>query len=120
MANLCKMVVNDLTQHNIVKPEHVVQHFLIFLSDFIFKGPVLKFAQYLKQADDINVYMYLFDEKLTHFPDWIGCSHWNEMDFVFGIPLMYKQRFNEAQQNLSERLIRTWTHFAKTGYRQFV
>lgn len=61
------------------------------------------------------MFLYLFNQSESHYPSWVGPSHWIEMDFVFGIPLQEKERFSKEEQELSSRMIQTWTHFAKTG-----
>ena len=88
--------------------------FFSFLNDFSFKGPVLKFAKFLEKRST-PAYLFMFCEPNKNYPKWIGASHWLEMDYVFGIPLRYPEKFTPEQQELSIRIIKNFAHFAKTG-----
>lgn len=108
--------------HNLIQiknpglsPNDIIRESLIFLSDFLFKGPVFKFAKYLSETRKRNVYLYMFNEPCRTFPKWLGSGHWCEMDYVFGIPMKHRRYFTSKQQKLSRRMIKTWTHFARTG-----
>lgn len=114
MKNLMSMAVKEIDRRH-TPAWAIPRQLFVFLSDLIFKGPVLKFAQHLSETTESNIYLYQFREKLDNYPSWIGCSHWNEMDFVFGMPLLYPQRFSKAKRDMSVRFIKTWSHFARTG-----
>lgn len=88
------------------------------IGDFLFKCPVIKFANALTQwqNQNITVYMYYFTERSGLLPQWIGSSHFEEVQFVFGLPLRYQNLYSKKQIEFSRRIIKTWTHFAKTGY----
>ncbi|OTF73090.1 acetylcholinesterase-like protein, partial [Euroglyphus maynei] len=115
LKRLSTLIIDRIRKENINNETDIVREFMIFLSDFIFKGPVFKFAKLLSKNEQKNVYLYLFHEENLSYPKWIGSPHWNEMDYVFGIPLRYPDKFTKQQQMLSRRMIHTWTTFARTG-----
>ncbi|UXI22942.1 hypothetical protein NH340_JMT08885 [Sarcoptes scabiei] len=93
-----------------------VKAFIIFLSDILFKGPVLKFAKALDHsASAVNIFVYQFQHFTSSYPKWIGAGHWNEMDYVFGLPIRYPSKFTAEEKMLSLKMILIWTNFAKNG-----
>lgn len=116
LERLSSLILDRIKKENSKNNEkQIIREFMVFLSDFIFKGPVFKFAKLLSDDDRKNVYLYLFHEENLSYPKWIGSPHWNEMDYVFGLPLRYPDKFTYEQQMLSRRMIQTWTNFARTG-----
>ncbi len=52
-------------------------------------------------------------------PGWLGCGHAEEISFVFGFPFMRvnnRMELNGPEKELSVKMMRFWTEFAKTGY----
>src|SRR5699024_554607 len=83
---------------------------------FLNAGPVFKFATMWSEASPkSSVFLYMFNQSESQYPPWVGPAHWIEMDFVFGIPLQEPQRISKEEQELSFRMIQSFTHFAKTG-----
>jgi len=70
-------------------------------------------------ARNKTVYMYLFDHKSKNnkFGDWQGVSHYEEVPFVFGYPLRKTKLYSKQDIELSKRIMKIWSHFAKTGYK---
>ena len=64
-----------------------------------------------------NVYMYFFNHRSSHnlWPSWAGVLHADEINYVFGEPLNPKKRYLPAEVQLSQRMMRYWSNFAKTG-----
>ena len=64
-----------------------------------------------------TVYMYLFDHKAkaTKFGEWQGISHYEEVPFVFGYPLRKSKFYDTQDIEMSRRIMKIWSHFAKTG-----
>ncbi|KFM71865.1 Cholinesterase, partial [Stegodyphus mimosarum] len=61
------------------------------------------------------VYFYVFSHRSSSSPlaEWMGCTHFDEMEYVFGNPL--HGNFTPEEEQLSERLMDRWLTFAKTG-----
>jgi acetylcholinesterase/cholinesterase len=62
--------------------------------------------------------MYIFTQRAHNsvWGKWMGVTHHDELNFVFGVPLRYPNMFDGNDINLSKRIIKTWAHFAKTGF----
>jgi len=64
-----------------------------------------------------NVYMYYFTEryKSNPWPEWMGVLHGDEILFTFGETLKAGMNFTNDEKDLSKKMMRYWTNFAKTG-----
>ena len=96
-------------------PEEIREQLSTLIGDFLFKCPIIKFAESLMDWPNVTVFMYYFTERSGLLPEWIGSSHFEEVQFVFGLPLRYPDQYSAKQLIFTERLIKTWTHFARTG-----
>lgn len=61
------------------------------------------------------VYFYKFSHRPSDTPlaDWMGTTHFDELEFVFGNPL--HGNFTEEERIMSERIMARWLAFIKTG-----
>ncbi|KAK6019608.1 hypothetical protein OSTOST_14750 [Ostertagia ostertagi] len=64
-----------------------------------------------------DTYYYYFTHRATAqtWPEWMGCLHGYEINFVFGEPFNKKFNYSTEEQELSSRFMRYWANFAKTG-----
>ncbi|XP_066537701.1 acetylcholinesterase [Hoplias malabaricus] len=64
-----------------------------------------------------QVYLYLFDHRASNlaWPEWMGVIHGYEIEFVFGLPLEKRLNYTLDEQKLSQRMMRYWANFARTG-----
>ncbi|XP_078611897.1 cholinesterase 1-like isoform X2 [Branchiostoma floridae x Branchiostoma japonicum] len=64
-----------------------------------------------------NVYMYEFGYRpsKSSFPDWVVASHGEEVQFVFGLPMVPAYGYSTEDVEVSRRMMRHWANFAKTG-----
>ncbi|XP_066279170.1 cholinesterase 2-like [Branchiostoma lanceolatum] len=64
-----------------------------------------------------TAYMYRFAHRasVSPFAAWMGVVHGEELSFVFGLPLDPAFGFNQAERNLTRRVMRHWANFARTG-----
>ncbi|CAG2101328.1 unnamed protein product [Medioppia subpectinata] len=86
------------------------------IGDFLFKCPVVVFADALQEwPNGTDVYMYYFTQRSGRLPEWVGSSHFEEVQYVFGLPLRYPNDYDVEHRVFSLQLIKTWTHFATTG-----
>lgn len=91
-------------------------------SDVIFRCPVVDTAQTLSTVNPSNpVYMYSFEHRSAKSPtpSWFGVIHGSETSYVFGYPLVDNVKFTEIDKRVSERMMKYWTTFAKTGNPNF-
>lgn len=86
------------------------------ITDIIFLCPARALARTLAEHRR-NVYFYLFGHKssLSTYHDWIGVTHHDEVEFVFGRPLRLADTYTGQDVEMSQRLIKAWAQFARTG-----
>lgn len=85
--------------------------------DIMFVCPSARFADKFAHLNR-TVYMYILSHRSqsTVWGSWMGVTHHDELNYVFGVPLRYPNMFDGEDINFSKRLMKTWTHFARTGY----
>ncbi|XP_062417709.1 acetylcholinesterase [Pungitius pungitius] len=64
-----------------------------------------------------GVYAYLFDHRASNlaWPEWMGVIHGYEIEFVFGLPLEKRLNYTLEEEKLSQRMMKYWANFARTG-----
>lgn len=92
------------------------KHVGSLITDIIFLCPARSLARTLSEAGR-NVYFYLYTHRnsLTPYHDWIGVTHHDEVEFVFGRPLRMADVHSGKDIEMSQRMIKVWSHFARTG-----
>ena len=86
------------------------------IGDSDFLCPSVDFGN--KYAETGNtVYMYHFRHftSANPWPRWMGVMHGYEIDHVFGHPLNNTLNYTRHELELSIRMMKYWTNFAKTG-----
>ena len=85
--------------------------------DMMFICPSVRFADKFSSLNR-TVFMYIFTHRSRSsvWGKWMGVTHHDELNYVFGVPLRYPNKFDGSDINFSKRIIKTWTHFARTGY----
>lgn len=86
------------------------------ITDIIFLCPARSLARTLSEHGR-NVYFYLYTHRssLSQYHSWLGVTHHDEVEFVFGRPLRMADVFSGKDIEVSQRIIKTWSHFAYTG-----
>lgn len=61
--------------------------------------------------------MYSFEHRSARSPtpSWFGVIHGSETSYVFGYPLVDNVHFTDVDKSVSERMMKYWATFAKTG-----
>ncbi|XP_054163854.1 acetylcholinesterase-like [Oppia nitens] len=97
-------------------PENWARKIASVFGDIMFICPTLSFADKFSALNS-TVYMYIFTHRAHNsvWGKWMGVTHHDELNYVFGVPLRYPNMFDGQDINFSKRLIKTWTQFAKTG-----
>ena len=49
------------------------------------------------------------------WPLWVGSTHFDEIPYVFGAPLLHSAKYTIAERDFSASVMDAWTSFAKTG-----
>lgn len=87
------------------------------IGDFHFTCPVVELAERFTMAEqDVFYYHYQHRSSQHHWPKWTGVMHADEINFVFGEPLDDDKGYSPNEKELSRKMIKYWTNFAKTGY----
>lgn len=86
------------------------------ITDIIFLCPSRSLARTLAE-NGRNVYFYLYTHRSSRSPyhDWIGVTHHDEVEFVFGRPLRMADVYSGQDIDMSQKMIKIWSHFAYTG-----
>ncbi|KAH9511515.1 hypothetical protein DERF_009969 [Dermatophagoides farinae] len=85
-------------------------------SDVMFVCPTYQFIDKLLSLNT-TTYLYLFAQrsKNSKWGEWMQVTHHDEINFIMGHPLRYPLFYNDDDRNVSSVMIKTWTHFARTG-----
>lgn len=87
------------------------------LGDFIFACPTIKFANKVSEAYPENVYFYKFSHRsrANQWPSWMGVIHGQEIEFVFGSPLLNPDLYDSNDVFTSRNIMSYWANFARNG-----
>ncbi|XP_054155663.1 acetylcholinesterase-like [Oppia nitens] len=94
--------------------------YIQIVGDIIFVCPDQLFIdKFADSRDHHSVYYYRFNRisaYLSHHPKWVtGAVHSEEIQFVFGVPLIATDLYTREERQLSRHMMTLWTNFAKTG-----
>ncbi|KAL8593931.1 hypothetical protein ACOMHN_032351 [Nucella lapillus] len=86
------------------------------VSDYHFVCEVNELSDWYAQSGQ-SVYLYWMDHHSTvnPWPEWMGTLHGDEIYFVFGVPLKPGLGYSEREKELSRKIMKFWTNYAKTG-----
>ncbi|KAL5005368.1 hypothetical protein ScPMuIL_018824 [Solemya velum] len=86
------------------------------IGDFHFTCPGIDLAErYAAAGQDVYYYYFEHRSSIHVWPQWTGVMHADEINFVFGEPLMPGSRYTQHEKKLSKQIMGYWTNFAKTG-----
>lgn len=96
--------------------ENYVKRFYTVFGDLMFTCPSLILAQELAKIKK-TVYFYWFTYRPENqlWGSWAGTPHMSEIPYIFGTPLIYPNIFTKNDTDMSKKMIKTWSHFAKHG-----
>jgi carboxylesterase type B len=91
--------------------------------DFMISCPTILFGSLVsKWNKDKNSFAYVLTQQLSASligikrPAWFGVYHGEDIFYVFGYPMRNKKfNFTQEDKELSQKIIKIWTDFAKTG-----
>lgn len=97
-------------------PDSVFNATRINVGEFFVACPSMFMAEELSN-NNRSVYFYHFNHRPSNTPwaSWVGAAHYEEVQFVFGIPLMKPHEFTKDELLLSKQMMRSWATFAATG-----
>lgn len=78
--------------------------------------PTTYFAErYANRNNDVYVYLFNHQPSTSPWASWMRTTHFDEVQFVFGEPLQDSSLYTELEFDLSMKMIKYWTNFAKYG-----
>ncbi|XP_076319566.1 acetylcholinesterase-1-like [Tachypleus tridentatus] len=111
-------VVARFYLQNVSADDHVSIRKALYDSfgDYLILCPAVHVAEHVARYQG-NVYFYFF----THRPSnsgngkWMGVSHLEEVQFVFGVPLRRRHEYTEDELRFSTSVMDVWLTFARRG-----
>jgi carboxylesterase type B len=96
--------------------ERIRKAFYETIGDFIILCPTVYFSEKLTEQN-VNVYYYFFTYRPqnTNWTKWMGVTHFEEVQFVFGTPFIKLENYTPEEREFSTKLMDMWTNFAKNG-----
>ena len=87
------------------------------IGDIIFSCPSIKVANKYSELNPHKTFFYKFNKRSFRnpWPKWFGVSHGFEIEFVFGVPFVHVNYFDEDDRLISLKMMNFWSNFAKTG-----
>jgi carboxylesterase type B len=83
------------------------------LGDVIITCPSVWFAQEVAKRDN-KVYYYQWSHTSSpHNETWFGPTHFEEVQFIFGAPFMFPERYSDEERSLARRIMNMISDFAK-------
>lgn len=61
------------------------------------------------------MFSYLKEKSVRKLAPWMGASHTDDIEFVFGAPLASSKNYTDGERELSLNLMGYFTTFAKSG-----
>uniref|UniRef100_G3MRP9 Carboxylic ester hydrolase n=1 Tax=Amblyomma maculatum TaxID=34609 RepID=G3MRP9_AMBMU len=89
------------------------------IGDAFLRCPEVFFGEKLSKHES-RVYYYnmvYHTSSRKHFDAWLGMTHFDDVQYVFGVPLRDcpPRRYSQADAEFSRKVINIWTTFSKTG-----
>ena len=99
-----------------VRDESIFNATQSFVGEFFINCPMIFAADDFAQ-NNVSVYFYHFIHRPKSSPwsQWVGATHFDEVQFVFGVPLLFPKSYTRDEAKLSKRMMHVWASFARTG-----
>ena len=97
-------------------PEENFRQILKLFGDYQYQCPVQLLSQILAQATKVYKYSFEVRNPLSSWPAWSGIKHGDELDYLFGRPLLTNSKlFSNEHKQISIFMIEAWSNFSKYG-----
>lgn len=84
------------------------------MGDYSLLCPTKYFAEsYSKAGNNVYYYFFVHRPSTTPWAEWMGVVHFEEIQFVFGLPLQAPQNYTLQEIPLSRKMLNMWSDFAK-------
>lgn len=110
--NIAQLYIDDMRNRNSNNYTDMIAN---IVGDFLVTCPTVFTANFLS-LEEIPVYFYKFAFRpvLTPLAEWMGTTHLDDTQYIFGNP--YSGNFTSEEMELSHNIMDRWTTFARTGY----
>ncbi|XP_054713354.1 neuroligin-3-like [Uloborus diversus] len=117
-------ILNEYTDwlHPEQHPLNIFETTVEALSDVLTVAPMLKAGNYHSVSHASKTFFYVFDHQTeeSDYSPRMGCVSGEEMNYVFGAPLVsslshFSTNYTRSEYSLSRSVMTYWTNFAKNG-----
>lgn len=99
-----------------VKNESIFNATRTHVGEFLVTCPMIFAADdYSRNNFSVFFYQFVHQPKNSAWSKWVGSAHYDEVQFMFGLPLAQPRFYSRDEVKLSKRMIQAWTSFARTG-----
>ncbi|PRD20758.1 UNVERIFIED_CONTAM: Neuroligin-4 [Trichonephila clavipes] len=118
-------ILNEYTDwlHPEQHPLNIFETTVEALSDVLTVAPMLKAGNYHSMSRASKTFFYVFDHQTeeSDYSPRMGCVTGEEMNYVFGAPLVsslshFSTNYTRSEYSLARAVMTYWTNFAKTGF----
>ncbi|KAK8775953.1 hypothetical protein V5799_030703 [Amblyomma americanum] len=86
------------------------------LGDIFVNCPAVFFAEsYGDRPMKAFFYKFSYRPTFSRWPAWFGSTHFDDVPFLFGVPLRHPERFSSKDVAVSRIMVNTLTSFVRTG-----
>ena len=87
------------------------------LGDFIFSCPSVKLANKFSEINPDKTFFYKFNRRNLNnpWPKWTGVMHGYEIPYIFGLPWLDSDNYDDNDRLISNKTMNYWSNFAKYG-----
>ena len=86
------------------------------VGDYQFTCNVNEFAnRYAETGNNVYMYYFKYRSRANPWPSWTGVMHGDEINYIFGEPFDTSKEYYPQERELSQRMMKYWANFAKTG-----
>ncbi|KAH6939495.1 hypothetical protein HPB50_018580 [Hyalomma asiaticum] len=86
------------------------------LGDFVIFCPTKFYAEAFAKMNN-PVYFYMFDYRYKDgfWPPWMGATHYEDLQFTFGMPFRFPERYSNADREQSKACMQVIGSYVNTG-----
>ncbi|KAG8187917.1 hypothetical protein JTE90_002932 [Oedothorax gibbosus] len=117
-------ILNEYTDwlHPEQHPLNIFETTVEALGDVLTVAPMLKAGNYHSMSQKAKTFFYVFDHQTeeSDYSPRMGCVTGEEMNYVFGAPLVsslshFGSNYTRSEYSLARAVMTYWSNFAKTG-----
>ncbi|UYV70101.1 K02A2.6-like [Cordylochernes scorpioides] len=86
------------------------------MGDYFITCPLVYTAEiYAKTYASVYFHYMTYRNFNSRWPEWYGTAHFDEVPFVFGLPLRDRNNYTDPERQLAVNILVSWVTFAKYG-----